>query len=164
MSARAPSARTRGVSVFRACSTIRVRSPTAPWKRMVAVLVSVIPGMYAARQHLHQRTHNVSRGTPGTRARTRTLLVAAEVAVALMLLSSAGLLLRTISRVFAAPAGFDSTRLLTMQVQISGKRYASANERLRFYSEAVLAVRSVPGVSAAALTALLPLGGELDMS
>ena len=86
----------------------------------------------------------------------------AEVAIALVLLVSSGLLLRSIERLFAVTVGFDSSRLLTMQVQTSGQRFAENGARLRFFEEALHAVERVPGVTAAATTSLLPLSGDLD--
>jgi len=61
--------------------------------------------------------------------RTRGALVVAEVALALVLLVSAGLLLRSIERLFATDAGFDASHVLTMQVQEIGSQFGSDDSR-----------------------------------
>ena len=89
---------------------------------LVGVLVGVIPAMHASQQDLSGRMQDSSGRTAGGHQRTRGWLVAAEVALALVLLVSAGLLLRSIDNVFAVPVGFDPSHLLTMQVQQTPQR------------------------------------------
>jgi putative ABC transport system permease protein len=103
-----------------------------------------------------------TRHTPGGHRRLRSGLVVAEVALALMLLVSSGLLLRSLGRLFAVPAGFDPAGALTLQVQTSGQRFADGAATQRFFSAALEAVRAVPGVTRAAFTSQLPLSGDLD--
>ena len=67
---------------------------------LVGVLVGVIPAMHASQQDLSGRMQDSSGRTAGGHQRTRGWLVAAEVALALVLLVSAGLLLRSIDNVF----------------------------------------------------------------
>ncbi|HEU5218178.1 MAG TPA: ABC transporter permease [Gemmatimonadales bacterium] len=130
---------------------------------LIGVLVGVIPAIQASREDLQIGLQHSSRRTAGGHRGTRGVLVVAEVALALMLLVGAGLLLRSIGRALAVPVGFDASHLLTMQVQESGRRYASDSARYRFYLEALEAVRQVPGVRSAGFTAQLPLSGDLDM-
>jgi putative ABC transport system permease protein len=125
---------------------------------IVGAVVGLIPAMQAMRQDLR-----TSHRAAGGHRRTRRLLVVAEVAIALVLMTGAGLLFRSIDRVFAAPVGFDPSGLLTMQVQQSGKRYRSNDARSQFYDRAIDAVRVVPGVSAAAFTSLVPLSRDIDI-
>ncbi len=94
---------------------------------------------------------------------TRRVLVISEVAFALVLLVSAGLLLRSLERLFAIDPGFDSQHMLTMQVQESGHRFDDDAARARFFTQALEAVRQVPGVKAAAFTSQLPLSGDYDV-
>jgi putative ABC transport system permease protein len=129
---------------------------------VIGVLVGLIPAVDASRRDLQAGLQESSRRMAGGHQRTRSALVVAEVALALVLLVSAGLLLRSIGRVFEVPVGFDASRLLTMQVQESGRRFQTDSARYRFYADALDAVRAVPGVAAAAFTALLPLSGDID--
>lgn len=130
---------------------------------IIGVVVGIIPALQASRSDLQTGLAQSSRRTAGGHRVTRGALVVAEVALALILLVSAGLLLRSIERALAVTLGFDATHLLTMEVQESGHRFASDTARDRFFGEALEAVRRVPGVNAAAFTALLPLSGELDI-
>jgi putative ABC transport system permease protein len=128
----------------------------------IGVLVGAIPALHATRTDLHTALQQGSRRTAGGHQRMRGALVVAEVALALVLLVSAGLLLRSISRLFSVDAGFDASRLLTLQVQGAGRRVDTDAATYRFFSEALDQVRRVPGVTAAALTSQLPLSGDLD--
>jgi putative ABC transport system permease protein len=130
---------------------------------LIGVLVGVIPALHASRADLQTGLQQTSRRAAGGHQRTRGVLVVAEVALALVLLVSAGLLLRSIERVFAVAVGFDSSHLLTMQVQETGRRFNDDRERSRFYADALEAVQRVPGVMAAGFTSLLPLSGDIDM-
>jgi putative ABC transport system permease protein len=95
------------------------------------------------------------------RQATRRTLVAAEVALAVVLLVSAGLLFRSFQRLFAVAPGFDPAERITMQVQTSGQRFDRAATE-RFFTQALDAVRDVPGVESAAFTSQLPLSGDDD--
>jgi putative ABC transport system permease protein len=101
-----------------------------------------------------------SRRTPGGRNWTRQSLVIVEVGLALVLLVGAGLLLRSLQRLFSIAPGFDPARLLTMQVHVSGRRFDDDAATLRFFAQALEAVRQTPGVTQAAFTSLLPLSGD----
>ena len=74
---------------------------------------------------------------PAGTGATRGALVVAEVALALVLLVSSGLLLRSLQRLFAVEPGFDSSTLLTMQVQTSGQRFDDDSATNRFFDEAL---------------------------
>src|SRR6185312_16264161 len=104
-----------------------------------------------------------SRRTAGSYRRTRGSLVVAEVSLALVLLVSAGLLFRSLSRLLAVDTGFDDRALLTMQVQVTGHRYDADSVRYGFLERSLQAVRGVPGVTAAAYTSQLPLSDDLDI-
>jgi putative ABC transport system permease protein len=130
---------------------------------LIGLVVGLIPALHASRADLATGMQQSSRRTAGGHQWTRRTLVVAEVALALVLLASAGLLLRSLDRLFAVAPGFDASHLLTMQVQYSGHRFDDDNARRRFLTQALEAVRHVPGVTAAAFTSLLPLsGGQYD--
>jgi putative ABC transport system permease protein len=86
----------------------------------------------------------------------------AQVMLALVLLVGSGLLFRSVRRLLAVDAGFESPGLLTMQLQTSGPRLEDDSTRLRFFAAALDEVRRVPGVTAAALTSQVPLSGDDD--
>ena len=126
---------------------------------LIGIAVGLIPGLHASRTDLHSGMHPGSRHTASHQF-TRRLLVVAEVALALVLLVSAGLLLRSLQRLISISPGFDPTHLLTMQVQTS-LRFDTRTTH-NFYERALDAVRDVPGVETAAFSSQLPLSGDLD--
>jgi putative ABC transport system permease protein len=85
-----------------------------------------------------------------------------------MLLTGAGLLLRSMQRLLAVDPGFSADHLLTLQVQTSGHKFDDLVSapgmgdamRRRFFEQALDEVRKVPGVTGAAFSSLLPLSGD----
>ena len=130
---------------------------------LIGVAFGLTPAIQAARSSPQAELQRGSRRATGGHRRVRSALVVAEVALALVLLVSSGLLLRSLERLFAVEAGFDASQLLTMQVQTSGRRFNEDSTTHRFFTEALDAVRRVPGVTAAALSNQLPLSGDVDM-
>ena len=130
---------------------------------LAGLVVGLAPALQASRSDPHDGLQQSSRTTAGGHRLTRRMLVVCEVALALVLMVGAGLLLRSLDRLFAIDPGFDSRHLLTMQVQESGSRFRDDLARARFFAEALEAVRRVPGVTAAALTSQLPLSGDSDV-
>jgi putative ABC transport system permease protein len=136
----------------------------------IGVVVGALPALSSAAREPHGGAKESSARIVGGNRRTRGILVVAEVALALVLLVSAGLLLKSISRVFAVRLGFDSSQLLTMQLQDTGPQYQDDSTRTaqvysaryRLYAATLDAVRQQPGVKDAAFTSLLPLNGEID--
>jgi putative ABC transport system permease protein len=124
---------------------------------LVGVAVGLVPALQLARGDLRDGIQRGAGRAVGSRRSTRAALVVTEVALALMLLVSAGLMLRSLAHVFAVQVGFDPTNLLTMQVQQSGRRFDADSVSERFLEEALDAVRRVPGVESAAFTSQLPL-------
>lgn len=128
----------------------------------VGLVVGLIPALLASRSDLNRGVQQSSQRTAGGHQLTRRALVVAEVALALVLLVSAGLLLRSLQRLFAIDPGFDASHVLTMQVQESGHRFDTDSARDRFFTQALEAVRQVPGVVSAAFTSQLPLSGDFE--
>ena len=129
---------------------------------VVGLVVGLIPARRACHSDLHAGIQQNSCRIAGGQQWTRRSLVVGEVALALVLVVSAGLLLRSLQRVFSIAPGFDSSHLLTMQVQESGRRFDSEQARYLFFDQALQAVRQVPGVEGAGFTSQLPLSGDYE--
>jgi putative ABC transport system permease protein len=129
---------------------------------VVGAMVGAIPALQASRADLQTALQQGSHRSAGGQQWTRSTLVVAEVALALVLLVSAGLLLRSLRVLFAVDAGFDPSQLLTMQIQVSGRQFGSDAARERFFAHVLERVEQIPNVAAAALTSQLPLSGDLD--
>lgn len=129
---------------------------------VVGVVFGIVPTLGVARRDLRIGIQQNSCRTIGGHQVTRRTLVTVEVALALVLLVSAGLLLRSVQRIFATPPGFDPAHVLTMQVYAAGNRLESDSDHERFFEQALEAVKHVPGVTSAAFTSQLPLSGDSE--
>jgi putative ABC transport system permease protein len=130
---------------------------------LIGLAVGLVPALQVSRNELNAGLQHSSDRTAGSRHWMRRALVVAEVALALVLLVSAGLLLRSVQRVLSVAPGFASAHVLTMQVQTSGHRFKDNSYTNQFFSQAQEAVRRLPGVNVAAFTNQLPLSGDFDV-
>jgi len=128
---------------------------------LVGVLVGLIPALQISRDNLQIDLQQSSSRIVGGHQWTRRALVVTEVALALVLLISAGLLWRGLNHLFAISPGFNASRLLTMQVHASDRRFNKETND-DFFAQALESVRQVPGVMSAAFTSQLPLSGDDD--
>ena len=127
---------------------------------LIGILVGLIPALHAYRSDLVGSLQLNSRTNIGGQQFTRHALVIAEVALALVLLVCAGLLMVSLQRLFAIPAGFNASNMLTLRVQTSRRFDIQATRR--FFTQSLNAIRQVPGVTAVELTSQLPLSGDVD--
>jgi predicted permease len=93
----------------------------------------------------------------GRRQRLRTVLVAVEVAVSVILVIASGLLVRAIWRVQEIPTGFAIDRVLTLRTALPRPKYDDPVRRADFYDRVLADVRALPGVQDAAYTSGLPM-------
>jgi putative ABC transport system permease protein len=124
---------------------------------LIGMAVGLIPALYVCRRDLQTAIQPTSQRVAGGHQTARRALVVAEVSLAFVLLISAGLLLRSLKRVFTVNPGFQPAHVLTMMVQTSGHKYDDNTARGHFFAQALDEVKRVPGVSSAAFTSLLPL-------
>jgi len=129
----------------------------------IGLVVGLVPAMQASRSDPQTNLKQSSHQTAGGHQFVRRCLVVSEVALALVLLCSAGLLLRSLQRLFSIDPGFDASHLLTMEVQESGRRYIQDEDRARLFDQALEAVRHIPGVESAAFVSQLPLSGDYEV-
>lgn len=98
-------------------------------------------------------------GSGASQGRTRQMLVGIEVAVALVLVASAGLLAQSVLRILAVDPGFQPAQLLTVQTTVPG-RYADPASAVRLYDAWLARAAALPGVQAAGLVNAPPLAGQ----
>ena len=108
-----------------------------------------------------QETGRGVRGTGGRRA--RRALIVAEVALALVLLVGGGLLLRTFLRLQSADLGFEPSNVLVGFVLPPAAKYTTQQQRAVFYDRLLERAAALPGVTVAALSSVVPLGGDSDI-
>ena len=102
------------------------------------------------------------RGATGSRRRlaSRNVLVVSQMALALVLLSAAGLLVRSLRNLRSVQPGFDPTNVLTTSLSLPYASYQSYAKASAFYEQLTARVRALPGVQAVGLGGALPLEGE----
>jgi putative ABC transport system permease protein len=129
-----------------------------------ALLVGVLFGLAPAWQATEFSSANViasdSRTSTGRGGRTRGLIVAAEVATAVLLLFGAGLLLRTLMAVENVERGFRADRVLTMMVDPLGARYPTPQSLAQFFEAVEQEIMALPGVGSVAWTTTLPMARD----
>ena len=128
----------------------------------------LVPALHASRLNLTPSLKLAGDGGRGSSAavgnRTRRALVVFEVAIALVLLVGSGLLLRTLASLQRFDLGFTPDRVLVGTVLPPRVSYSTAAQQVAFYDRLLERVSGLPGVDTAALSSVLPLGGDSDMS
>ena len=90
----------------------------------------------------------------------RRVLVVMQVAMALLLLTGSGLLLRSLQRVLQVSPGFDDGKLLTMEYRLPRTKYSQDYQPWNFHREVVRRVSALPGVKSASVILALPFSGN----
>ena len=119
------------------------------------------PALQHARPHLEGILRESGRASSGGRrqARFRQVLVVCQVALALVLLTSAGLLLRSFARLTNVDLGVHAENVLTFQVNLPAGRYGEAERRAAFHVAFQDRLAAIPGVNAAGAASRLPVTG-----
>ncbi len=124
---------------------------------LAPALVTACSGMYRALKESGTRT-TAGRGSMAL----RNILVAAQMALAVMLLVGAGLVIRSFVHVVTIDPGFQSARVLSGIVSLPDSRYPDPVSQAAFFAEVLRRTRAIPGVEYAAVSDSLPLTGIND--
>lgn len=124
----------------------------------VGLLAGLWPAIRATSRSWSTMKDGVGRGVGGA-YRGRRAMVAVEVGLTLVLLVSAGLMVRTVSSLLDEELGFEPGGVLTARITLPETRYPEWPQRHRFFEELVERVGALPGVEAVGLTGALPLTG-----
>ena len=127
---------------------------------IAGVLAGLIPSLRFSRVDVNEGLKlGQSRGSSDSGGKTRNLLVVSEVALSLVLLVGAGLMVRTLLELRSVSPGFDSSKVLTMDVSITRTKFPTPVAMINFFNEALQRVRAVPGIESAGVIDSLPLDG-----
>ena len=110
------------------------------------VIFGLVPALTASKTDLVSSLKESERTDSGTRQWLRRTFVVAEVALALVLLISAGLLVRSFGKLLDVRPGFDPQNVLTLRVQLPGAQYDKATKVAAFYDQVLTGVSGLPGV------------------
>ena len=128
---------------------------------LTGLVFGLVPALRTAKLDLRETLNEGSRGStagPGQH-RLRAVLVATEIALAMLLLVGAGLLLRSFSRLQEVPPGFQADHLLVADIPLSQNAYAKPEQRFEFFDRLVERTKALPGVRTAAASSFLPVSG-----
>lgn len=139
--------------------------PAVLWFALaLALLTGFVCGLYPAwratqsptldslKEGGHQRTASARK------RRMQNALIVAQVAIATTLLLSGALLIRSLIRLLDSSTGFDPRNVLTLQISLPPKHYATPESQAAFYTQLLQQIRSLPGVESASACTLLPFG------
>jgi putative ABC transport system permease protein len=144
---------------------VRVLAVTAAAVIITTLFFSIVPAL--GQRHnalgisLREEGHGSTAG--GTRVRGRRLLVIAQVAIALMLSTGAGLMARSFLRARSVLPGFNPDGVLTFRVGIPEARYATKTNVLDFDRRMIEALHAIPGVAHASAALRLPMEAAMHM-
>ncbi len=131
---------------------------------VTGIVFGLVPAIHAAKPDLNEALKEGLKGATGSSAgkRTRSVLVAVEVALSLVLLIGAGLLIKSFFRLQQMNLGFNPENLLAVNLSLSSSRYPEEHQQTAFFQDALQRLGSLPGVRSAAASTGLPL--TLDIS
>lgn len=145
-------------------SAVRIDAPALGFTMLVALGAGLIfglaPALHVPLATVHEALKENSRGASDGRdhAWLRKTLVVSEIAFACVLLVGAGLLIRSFLRIQDVNLGFAPERAATIRIDPNGDQYKTQEQRNGYFTEALRLVKEIPGVSAAGITDVLPLG------
>jgi putative ABC transport system permease protein len=121
------------------------------------IVFGLLPATQISRASLDEVLREAGRSSVGGRGRLRRALVAAQVAIAVVLLVGAGLLVKSFARLSSTPSGFEPAAVLTFRTTAPPARYRERADVSAFYAQLLEQVRAVPGVRVAGASTGLPL-------
>ena len=126
------------------------------------LLFGVMPALQAGRQDVQEalKEGGGERGSTASRQPLRRTLVAAQVMLAVVLVTGSGLMLRSVANLYAVDMGFETEDILTLRLTPRSAVYDTGEKTVAFWEELLARANSLPGVRAAAATYSLPMTGR----
>ncbi|MEO8656932.1 MAG: ABC transporter permease [Bryobacteraceae bacterium] len=138
----------------------RVFAFTAALTLVTGILFGLAPALSGSHIRLAETMRAGGASTASSRLLSlRGLFVAAQVAFSLVLLTGAGLLVRSFVKLQAVDPGFQPAHVLTANVSLPSAGYEDAGKRVAFFKDAVDRVQHLPGVTSASSITFLPFAG-----
>ncbi|HEY3885510.1 MAG TPA: FtsX-like permease family protein, partial [Vicinamibacterales bacterium] len=129
------------------------------------IVIGLLPALRSSQVRLAPSLREGSAQAGSGGQRLRAFLVVVEVATAVILLSGAALMIRSLEKLIRQDPGFTADRVLTLQTPLPQPKYSEAARRRGFYRDVLQLVQALPGVAAAGYSTFLPLaspaGGAL---
>lgn len=159
------------VKAFGPSSVPRLHEAVLDWRvvvfsvalsSLVGILFGIAPAVVAARENVFASLKEGGQRVLGGSAHPylRNGFLVAQIALALVLVISAGLLVRTFFRLLRVDPGFRPAQVVTFDVSLPARKYPDQRHIVPVYRKVLENLRSVPGLRAAGLAETLPMGGE----
>jgi predicted permease len=126
---------------------------------LAGVVFGLVPALKMSRSGLHETLKEGGRGASAARQRAQRVFVVAEMALALVLLTGAGLMIRTLARLWSVNPGFNPQNVLVFDVTLAPSLGANAAATRSAIRELSQTLRAIPGAQAASV-----IGGAVPMS
>jgi putative ABC transport system permease protein len=163
----------QGLLAFSPPNISRLSETTLDWRVLLfaslvslltGVIFGLVPAWRLAKYDLSTAlTADNRASTAFGRHRTHGWLVVGEVALAVILLTGAGLMTQSLVRLEGVDLGFKPHQVAAFDVSLHGAQYSSAERQRQFYHEALRRMSTTPGVRSAAAISNLPLGGAENL-
>jgi len=126
------------------------------------ILAGLAPAIQSSRPNLSDALKEGSRGgSAGVgRHRLRSILVVAEIAIAVVLLVGAGLMVRGFRAQVSNTANMDPGTLLTFRLPLTGNKYREPHQIATFYQDVLTGISTLPSVRSVAAASALPYSGH----
>jgi len=125
---------------------------------LCGIIFGLVPALWATRTDLSLAMKEGVREGTDRRSRLRSLLMVLQVALAVVLLTGAGLFIHSLRNVQSIEPGFDVDHMLRVSLDLRTAGYGDT-AAAQFYDRAVPALRSIPGVRGVALSGMTPMSG-----
>jgi putative ABC transport system permease protein len=128
---------------------------------LAALLFGVLPSYISAHSGISETLKEGGRGSSAGKQRSfaRGAFVVAQMCLALVLLASSGLLIRSFVRLVGVDPGFDASHLLTFKVSLPSLKYKTDTARLTFFRQLLARVSHLPGVRSVSMNSFPPFSG-----
>src|SRR6266446_6362432 len=130
---------------------------------ITGILFGLAPAFQVLRRHVRDSWSQVGRRVTGGHERLRSALAISEIALALMLLTGAGLMLKSFLRLRSVNPGFVSQSVMTLTVDLEDSTHRTAGQMQAFHTRALAELSGLPGAVVAGAVDWLPLGDALAM-
>ena len=127
---------------------------------VTGIVFGLAPAIQSSRPDLNEVLKEGGRTTAGgARHGLRSVFVATQIALAVVLLVGAGLMMKSLLRLLDSNVGFDPQNVLTMTLALPMPKYAQPDQQVSFFDQLNTRVTSLPGVTGAGTVNVMPLQG-----
>jgi predicted permease len=126
---------------------------------LTGVVFGLVPALKTMRRDMHDTLKEGGRGSSGARHRTQSVFVAAEMAMAVVLLVGAGLMIRSLAALWGINPGFDARNVLTFNISSTSDPNITPGQLRTKFRQGMRELGALPGIESVSL-----IGGSLPMT